>query len=414
MENYDVVVVGGGISGCAAAYMSAKLGLKVLLLEKNIHLGGAVTSGLVVPVMKPSENAINFEFFNELVEELNELGGQVTYQGNRGWFNPELTKIALDNLLTEVGAEIIFNAEVRNVILSQNKILGVRACGKDFEARAVVDATGNCVVGKLSGAEFLETKEEVQPNSLRFILSGVDAKAFGDWLLNFDGDRNVSTVENIDGKTYFSTAYTWDGGDKQALLPLFKDAVECGLLNKEDINYFQIFSVAGSENSVAFNCPRMLDSDANSSAEELSKSIIRARQSIFRLTNFCRKYLRGFENSYISNIADMLGVRTSHRIKGKYVYKMEDIISGKIFEHPVAVSNYPIDVHSKEKNKSVLKKVQHYQFPLESLISADIENLYVVGRCVSSDFMAHGAIRVQATCMSMGEGLGRYLFQVLR
>ena len=414
MRNYDVIVVGGGTSGCAVAYMSAKLGLKVLLLEKNIHLGGAVTSALVVPVMKPSENAINFEFFNSLAEELSELGGQISYHGNKGWFNPELTKIALDNLLTGVGVEIIFNAEVRDVIVSQNKMLGVRACGKDFGARAVVDATGNCIVGKLSGAEFLETKDEVQPNSLRFILSGVDAKSFGDWLVVFDGDKNVSTVECIEGNTYFSTAYTWDGGEKQALAPLFKDALNCGILTKEDANYFQIFSVAGADDSVAFNCPRMLDSDANSSAEELSKSIIKARQSIFRITNFCRKYLKGFEKAYISNIADVLGVRVSRRIKGKYVYTMEDIISGKTFEHPVAVSNYPIDVHSKEKNKSTLKKVQDYQLPLESLISDDIENLYVTGRCISADFMAQGAIRVQATCMSMGEGLARYLSQVLR
>ena len=414
MNNFDITVVGGGTGGCATAYIAAKLGLKVLVLEKGVHLGGAMTSGLVVPVMKPSENAINDEFFNALVSELSSLGGQVTYQGNRGWFNPELVKVALDNLLTSVGVKVIFASEVKGVILDGKRICGVRTEDKEYFSKTVVDASGDCVVGKLAGCEFLEAKDEVQPNSLRFILSAVDAKVFGDWILELDKDRNVTTVEVVDGKTYFSTSYTWDGGEGQALSPLFKDAVECGILTKEDTNYFQIFSVAGTDGSVAFNCPRMLDCNGFSSSDELSNSIMDARQSILRLTNFCKKYLKGFENAYISNIADIIGVRVSHRIKGKYVYTMEDIISGKKFENPVAVSNYPIDVHSKEKNKSTLKKVQDYEVPLESLMSADIENLYVVGRCGSADFMAQGAIRVQATCMSMGEGLARYLSQVLR
>lgn len=414
MKNFDVTVVGGGTGGCAVAYTAAKLGLKVLVLEKGIHLGGAMTSGLVVPVMKPSDNAINDEFFNVLVTELETLGGQITYQGNRGWFNPELTKIALDNLLASVGVKVIFASEVKDVILDGKRICGVKTEEGEYFSKVVVDASGDGIVAKLSGCEFLDKKDEVQPNSLRFILSGVDAKAFGDWVLELDKDRNVTTVEEVGGKTYFSTSYTWDGGDKQALAPLFKDAVECGILTKEDTNYFQIFSVAGAESSVAFNCPRMLDCNGVASAEDLSGSIMNARQSIFRLTNFCKKYFKGFENAYISNIADVVGVRVSHRIKGKYIYTMEDIISGKKFENPVAVSNYPIDVHSREKNKSTLKKVQDYEVPLESLISANIENLYVVGRCVSADFMAQGAIRVQATCMAMGEGLARYLFQVLR
>ena len=72
------------------------------------------------------------------------------------------------------------------------------------------------------------------------------------------------------------------------------------------------------------------------------------------------------------------------------------------------ISNYPIDVHSNEKDKSTLQIVKDYQVPIESLMSADIDNLYVAGRCISTDFMAQGAIRVQASCFSMGVGLGKY------
>ena len=87
---YDLAVVGGGTAGCAAAYIGAKYGLKVILIEKNIHLGGTITSGLVVPVMKSGDNQINTEFYNDLITELRKIGGQITYQNNSGWFNPEL------------------------------------------------------------------------------------------------------------------------------------------------------------------------------------------------------------------------------------------------------------------------------------------------------------------------------------
>ena len=60
---YDVVVVGGGTAGCAAAYTAGMLGLKTLIIEKNIHLGGAITSALVIPAMKSNTMNINCEFY---------------------------------------------------------------------------------------------------------------------------------------------------------------------------------------------------------------------------------------------------------------------------------------------------------------------------------------------------------------
>ena len=119
---YDVVVAGGGTAGCAAAYTAGKLGLKTLLIEKNIHLGGTITSGLVIPVMKSGDNQVNTEFYDALIAELQSVGGQVTYQNNRGWFNPELAKIALDRLMRKAGVEVLFGAEIQGVIQEDKSI----------------------------------------------------------------------------------------------------------------------------------------------------------------------------------------------------------------------------------------------------------------------------------------------------
>ena len=427
MNKYDVIVVGGGTAGCAAAYMAGKLGLKTLLIEKSIHLGGTITSALVVPAMKSGEHQINTEFYKELISELHSIGGQATYQGNPGWFNPELTKIALDTLMAKANVEVFFDTHMRDVILENKEIKGViiskemlsvyndkigtenKELSVSIEAKYVIDATGNCEIGKLCGCEFLKEKKKEQPVSLRFMMGGVDVPRFAKWLKDFDTDRNVTTVEDIDGFIHLSTAYTWDKGKKWALAPLFDDAVAKGILKDHDRNYFQIFTVAGMPSTIAFNCPRIIDYTKTLDVINMSKALQLARKNIFRLANFCKIYLEGFENAYISNIADMLGIRVSRRIKGKYVYTIDDVKSGKTFEHPIVVSNYPVDVHSKEKDGSTLEVVKDYTLPLESLMSADIDNLFVVGRCISADFMAQGALRVQASCFSMGEGVAKYL-----
>ena len=245
------------------------------------------------------------------------------------------------------------------------------------------------------------------------MMSGIDLNVFSKWLLEYDKDRNVTTVEDIGGQIHLSTAYTWDMDRAWALRPLFKDAEDKGILKPHDSNYFQVFTVAGMPDTIAFNCPRIIDYNNTLAVKDTSKALILARKTILRLSEFCKTYFPGFENAYISNIADMLGVRTSRRIRGKYIYTMEDIVTGKKFENPVVVANYPIDVHSRKKNSSTLKMVQDYEIPIECMMSNDIDNLFVAGRCISADFMAQGALRVQTSCFSMGEGVARYIAKLI-
>lgn len=424
---YDVIVIGGGTAGCAAAYTASRLGLKTLLIEKNIHLGGTITSALVVPAMKSGEHQINTDFYNDLIAELHSIGGQATYLNNPGWFNPELTKIALDSLMAKAGVEVYFDTHIRDVKLDGHKIKSIviskemlsvynetieqnnKTLSVSIDARYIIDATGNCEIGKLCGCEFLDGENENQPVSLRFMMGGVDVPLFAEWLKEYDTDRNVTTVEDINGFIHLSTAYTWDKDKTWALSPLFEDAVAKGILKDHDRNYFQIFTVAGMRSTIAFNCPRIIDYTKTLDVANMSKALQLARKNIFRLAEFCRIYFPGFENAYISNIADMLGIRVSRRIKGKYVYTIDDLKSGRKFEHPVVVSNYPVDVHSDKKDSSTLDMVQDYELPIESLMSADIDNLFVAGRCLSADYMAQGALRVQASCFSMGEAVSKYI-----
>lgn len=409
MKKYDIVIAGGGTAGCACAYTAAKLGLKVLLVEKNTFLGGSITSALVIPAMKTSKNAINTEFFETLYNKLYSINGAITYiDGNKGWFNPELTKIALDSLLMDAGVEILFESDITKIeeMLSSYIVTIEDNNNHDFEyelllpieTKYIVDATGDAKICQKLNCEFLEKKS--QPVNLRFIMSGVNVKEFASWIMELDKDRDVTTSCNIDDRIYLSTAYTWDKNKNWALRPVIERGIADGVITEEDSNYFQIFSVAGTPDSIAFNCPRLINNTKN--------PYIAGRASILRLSNFCRKYFPGFEDAYISSIANSLGIRVSNRVKGKYVYSAGDLRSGKRFEHPVVISDYPIDVHSSQKDSSTLETVyQEYQLPVESLIVKD--NLFVIGRCISADFEAQAALRIIPSCFSMGEGLAKYL-----
>ena len=429
---YDLIVIGGGTAGCAAAYIAGKSGLKTLLLERSIHLGGAMTSGLVMPVMFTGEHQINTDFYETLIAKMKNIGAQVTYQNNPGWFNPELLKIVLDNLMKDAKVDVIFNANIKDIEISNNKVKSIEisqilsphnetihtnniTCNKDkilsvrIGAKYFVDATGNANFSRKINCEILKNNSEFQPMSLRFIMSGIESEKFADWILELDKDRTVTTVQKAGCNVHFSTAYTWDTNKHWALEPVFRKALDAGDLNEADCNYFQVFSIPGMPGAAAFNCPRIVENLNPEDVFDRTKALISARESIFRLSEFCKKYLPGFENAYISNIADELGVRVSNCIKGKYIYTIEDLKSGKKFDNPALISNYPVDVHSKDKNASTLEKTGEYQLPVESLMSADYDNLFIVGRCLSADYMAQGALRVQSNCFAMGEAVAKYI-----
>lgn len=425
MNKFDVVIVGGGTAGVSCAWNAGRLGLKTLIIERNSFLGGSITSSLVVPAMKTSDNAINTDFYNCLYEKLSSLNGAITYSdGNKGWFNPELTKIALDMLMQEANVEVLYESIISEVYKIPNNKLSVYIDSIDgnntqgessellslpIETKYLVDSTGDAKICQKLNANFLENFEkDTQPISLRFIMSGINIERFSNWLMEFDTDRNVTTCCTVEGNTYLSTAYTWDNNAKWALNPLFEQALVDNVLTVEDSNYFQLFSLAGTPDSIAFNAPRLLNSYNNR-----SKAYTEGRLSILRLANFCKKYLPGFDNAYISSIANSLGVRVSNRVKGKYVYTYADLINGKRFDNPVLISNYPVDIHSASKDKSTLEKVyQEYQLPLESLQVDGFDDLFVIGRCISADFKAQAALRIIPSCFSMGEGLAKYLASI--
>ena len=419
---YDLVVVGGGTSGVSCAYNASKLGLRVLLVEKTDVLGGAITQGLVIPVMKLNSNNINTDFYNDLIKMASKYNAQATYGDlNTGWFNPENLKFALDSLIKGVNCNVLFSTEPVSCKYNEknsffelklnNKILSIH-----IETDYIVDATSNGKIFQLLNYNFQEKNDKQQATSLRFIMSGVNSDEFSKLILELDKNRDITTSYNVDGQTLLSTAYTWDESKKWALEPIFKEAIKNNDLEYNDTAYFQVFSVPNMPNSIAFNAPRIVLNDDEDILDPFvySRALIKGRESIYRLSNFCKKYLKGFENSYISHISDTLGVRESYRVKGKYTFTKDDILNPKTFKNIAFSCDYPIDIHSNNKEDKLEFVKNTYDIPIDCLISEDNNHLYGVGRIISADFEAQAALRTQMSCFSMGEAAAKDIFYKLK
>ena len=421
---WDLIVVGGGTSGVAAAVSAARNGCKnTLLIEKNSFLGGTQSGSLVTPMMSnalKSGEKLSSGFFDEICERLASTGDSVTYKdGNPAWFNPEMLKCVYDDFCDEAGVKVLFDTVIVGANVEGSTIKSIQVANNSgittLEAKYFVDASGDAILSYFAGVGFDSGDNGAnQSMSLRFNMANVDLEKFAKWILELDPDSGVTSVDyKPNGEIHLSTACTWD--DKGwKLKPYFDKAVEDGVITLEDSAYFQIFTMPGQKNAVSFNCPRIYASKSLDTLNmwDTSYALTMGRKQIRRIAEFCKIYLPGFEESYVSLIAPKLGVRDSRRIHGKYTLTEQDIAAAKKFESPVAKSNYPVDVHSKEKNNSELVFLtgdNYYEVPLESLIPDNIENMLVVGRCISATFRAQASLRVQPNCITMGEAAAMYI-----
>ena len=286
-----------------------------------------------------------------------------------------------------------------------------------IDSKYYVDSTGDGNFSFLAKNKILENFKNFQPMTLRFHVSGVDSEKFSNWITEFDKNRDVTTACTVNNETHFSTACTWDSNKDWALRCIFEEAAANGDLKEEDTAYFQMFTVPGMPGTVSLNCPRIICSKEPDplKPEDVSTALITGRKQIWRLYNFMKKYFPGFENSFISNIADMPGIRVSRRVQGKIVYTKKDILSGKSYENPVLCADYPIDIHSYKKDTSVLEKaMQPYELPIEALCASDYSNLFIAGRNLSADFEAQAALRIQTSCFSMGEAVAKHIAKLMQ
>ena len=238
-----------------------------------------------------------------------------------------------------------------------------------IEADYFIDATSDGALSLMSGCKNINKENKHQYSTLRFIVENVDIKRLAKYIKKHRKSEMDEPVYKIKNDIHLSTAYIYDTKEKWSLNKVFEKALKKNLLTKDDIAYFQIFTVANRKNAIAFNCPRIYQN--NDTIKNKSLALIEGRKRLYKLFSFCKENIEGFKNSYISEIANSLGVRVSNMIEGEYIYTKDDMISSKRFKNEVLKSEYPIDIH--DKNSTIEPKNATYFLPIESIKSKDTE-----------------------------------------
>ncbi len=408
----DVVVCGGGSAGVFAAVAAAREGAKVLLVESQGGLGGTAVNGLVIPYMTvriPGEPRCSY-LHKELDRRVEEYHKEKYVRNS---CDPMVFGIILEQMCTESGVQLLFHSSVCGALVEEGRIGAIAVACKDgirrIDGKVFIDCTGDASLAVLAGAGYEQGHPRTgvnQPMSLRYMVDGVDMEAFKDFLDTYNDPASATSGRN--GGSMYAAVWNKTEG---ALKPLFREAIANGDLTEQDMAYWQMFTTPGRENGLAFNNPEFFDLTDACDPLQLTEVQVRGKAFILRQLMFYKKYFKGFDNAYISNIAPMVGIRESRRIHAKYNLTGMDLLGQRKFPGCISQCNYPVDVHGgadlfQDDLPEGDPKKPWYEIPYDCLVSADLDNLLAAGRCVGADFVAQSSIRIQICCHSMGEAAG--------
>ena len=412
----DIVVCGGGTAGTFAAMSAADAGKSVMIIESFGGLGGTSTQGLVTPVMSSYiKNEPKCSYLaNELNALLKERGALDDRTGRI--FDPMMLKICLEQMCLKRDIPILFYSFITDVIVQNNTLKAVIVSNKSgtmaVGGKIFIDATGDGDVSVLCGAQYHKGDPETgknQPISLRYIVDHVDCGALSRFFADEIRRTGIHDGTCLSDPEELYASVNRSGG--QTLSSLFDRAVSAGDLIDEDSWYWQMFKITGRPGSIAFNNPEFFENVDGTNIEHLTQAQLIGKQAIYRQLHFYKKYMRGFENAYIAEIAPMVGVRESRNIQTEYVVTAEDLLARRKFPDAFCQSNYPVDIHGKtlhfdESFSPAEDGKPYFEIPCRSLIVKGVGNLLVAGRCLGAEFLAQAAIRTQHTMRSSGEAAG--------
>ena len=422
----DVCVVGGGSAGTAAAVSAARKGAKVVLVERGISLGGLATQGCVFPCMPTFAEGSDTPYITDLNKRMEKQGvspfqdvedSDTFYGGGRGRYIPEYLAFVYDEMCEEAGVDILYNATLVGAVTDEGRIDNcvvqtIEGPGR-IQAKVFVDATGDALLSRLVGVTAERGSEKTgrnQPMTLRFEMGGIDAPKVHHFFRDDLKDGwKTARGEKVLAKALKEGRFPFVEFDKMKTTEkFFQGGVARGELTEDDILYIQAFTIPGKNGVMSMNCPEMPPlSFSSTDAVSISKAVTFGRKMMRRLAGFFINNIPGFEKAYISREASMVGVRESWRIRGKYYMDAEDYLKAHHFPDAVCRTAYPIDIHDVKLDLfEKLKKGEYYEIPYRALVTNEISNLLVVGRCASGSFAAQASFRIQPTCMSMGEAAG--------
>ena len=383
----DVAVIGGGTAGVFAALGAKNAGAEVILIEKNNILGGTMTQGRVCcPGLFHAwgKQIIDGYGFEAVKRALRYEGREMPvfpYKSEFHWqqqiaLNEFYFACVLDEMCEEAGVDVKLDAYFTDATERESgvKIYVAEKDGiTEINAKKTIDASGNAYLAKKLGYK-VNRSANPQPSSLRMDIGGYD----------------------------FSTV------DKDEVLEKSRAALACGEIENCSsaemiLNCLAAYTASYLHTDVAYP-------DRTEGGTKLQAKARKNALSFLRLI----RTIKGCENVYVRNFATECGVRETVRIASEYDVTVEDYVSGKIFDDAICYAFYPVDLHMAKDIKNTKNNLNNIflqdgvipSVPYRSVVPIGARNVLCAGRIIGSDQLANSGLRVEATCMAVGQAAG--------
>jgi hypothetical protein len=398
----DVLVVGAGAAGVAAAVTAARQGLKVTLLERYGFCGGGAVAGLsgtICGMYEASDDPdappkqVVHGFLDEFAANMTERGGLTPPVRYGKTFtrvhDPLVWRETADAMLRAAGVHVLLHTTVTGVLTEGgDKVDGVTAYtkqgGLSVRAKVTIDASGDADIAAMAGLPtFMGQDGQVQNPTMIFRLGGVDTERF---LAAYGADSIM-------------------GRDVTDLILRLHNSAEYRL-PRAKIFLFP----TPRPNELLCNCTRVIGRDGRELnpllIEDLTEAEIEGRLQVREYARFFKHHLAGCEDSYVNDTGVQVGVRQTRQIVGRATLRNADVTRGTKFRTGIARSPWPIELHSGDKPRLVWLTNDYYEVPLECFVPERGEGLFAAGRCLSAEHEAMASARVTAQCFSYGHAVG--------
>lgn len=406
LDEVDVLVVGGGPSGLAAALASAREGVSTMLLERYGCFGGVITQvGVEGFAWYRHEGTVEagglaFEF-----EERAEALGASTKecQSESQALDAEMFKYVADVMIKDAGVKPLLHCYAVEAIVEDNVIKGIITESKSGRqailAKRIIDCTGDADVAALAGAPYTK-RDQLSWVTPMFHCRGVDTEKFQKYI----HEDLKPTYSNWKGEWSMETNGKEDDMFSPYIVKPFCKAKDDGFLQDTDtIAYGGTYSTVSPEGDVTqLNIVFMGGVDCTN-VEDLTRAEIEGREAIIKSIEALRKYTPGFENARLRNFGMTMGTRESRQIDGHYRLTGDDVMGQGRFDDSIGIFAEFIDGNG---ILWVPTTGRYFQVPYRAILPKKIDNLLVAGRSISGDINAHAAFRNMSCCVVTGQGAG--------
>ena len=401
MAETDVLVVGSGPGGLAAALAAAREGVDTVLVERYGCFGGNITQ---VPVEAIAwyrhEGTVESEGIGvEFENRVKEMGGSRREpQSQSEALDADMFKYVADKLVEGAGIVPILHCFAVETVMEGGVIRGIITESKSGRqailAKRVIDATGDGDIACRCGAPYRkDPKEKLQGLTVGFGCSGVDREKFLEYVKEHPASLKDWAKETTGKEDELFSPY---------LSEPFRTAREAGEIPKNVLmgGYWSSFTGAGEATYMNMVYMRNLDP---TDVRDLTRAEIEGRRQAMWAIAALKKYTPGFENAKLRTFGSSIGIRESRKIIGEYNLTGHDVRNEARFETSIGIFPEFLDAYGVV---IIPTTGRYFQVPYGIMVPQKVENLLVAGRCVAGDRISHAATRQMMCCTVTGQGAG--------